>query len=176
MEENMEIDNEHTNVEAVVRPIALKNVCILSFIMCGFMILIQLWSLKTSFFPSQEDIVRQQQQMEIIKAMNPEGYGAMIEMVKTKDSTALFNLFIQLLSLLGVVMMWQLNKKGFYIYVFAELFYYVISLLISGVSGLSAIANSFGEATGSLILVMILMILVDLFFISIYYKNLKFMS
>jgi hypothetical protein len=159
------------------RPKFLQTLCILSFIMCGLMILMSAWGLKTTYFPSDKDLEMQQQQMEMLQNINPSMYDTVMEVNETKGVSTIASLLAQIFSLIGVMMMWQLKKTGFYIYTIAELIPYGVTLILNGTKGYLAMAGMFGESMQSLFyIIMILAVLVDIGFIIMYAVNTKYMS
>jgi hypothetical protein len=116
-----QFDNTLTNqsTEGVQRPQVLKILCILSFVMCGLWIAIFLfgWLISMSMTseaitPVWEKIVQTDPRL---LSVDPMAFMAEVSKV------CLFFLIANIVSLVGVMMMWRMNKLGFYIYVAAEL-------------------------------------------------------
>lgn len=74
---------------------------------------------------------------------------------------SLINLLVNIVSLVGVVMMWKLDKKGFYIYLLAELGSNFIPLGVE----MGNESKSYGGLIFSIVL--------DLVFIGMYYVNIR---
>lgn len=108
----------------------------LSFVMCGISFLSEIWSIYQS---SPETM---QQNIEQVRTVNPEMADRMedqiIEMQSNPYSKVApyLSLVYTLLSFLGVMMMWNLTKKGFYIYAIAEILPYT-GFILMGKNSLS---------------------------------------
>jgi hypothetical protein len=103
----------------VQRPAFLKVLCILSFVMCGLWIIVFLFGWLISMNINSEAI---SQVWEKILAEEPrladvDPMAFMAEVSKV----CLFFLLANIVSLVGVMLMWRMNKMGFFIYVAAEL-------------------------------------------------------
>ncbi len=161
------------NTEAPVkRPDFLNVLCILSFICCGLMILMGIWGVMQSMtVPSADEI----QMQEMMARMNPD---ADMSALTQRDPTGqVIGLLFQVLSLVGVIMMWKLKKVGFYIYTAAELLPYPATFLTSGAKSATAIVGALGQTFESIVYVVIaLVVIIDLVFIFLYSRNLKAMS
>lgn len=143
------------------RPQFLKVLCILSFVACGLFILI--YSIGSMAMGMSEDtisgvwdkVIESQPQLE---SVNP------VEFFHEVGKLCLYNLLTNIASLVGVILMWRLNKIGFVIYIIAE--------LATNFMGLDM--NVEGADKSSLS--MIFSIAVDLVFIVMYALNLKYMN
>jgi hypothetical protein len=143
------------------RPQFLKVLCILSFVACGLFILI--YSLGSMAMGMSEEtisgvwdkVIESQPQLE---SVNP------VDFFHEVGKLCLYNLLTNIASLVGVILMWRLNKIGFFIYVVAE--------LATNFMGLDM--NVEGADKSSLS--MIFSIAVDLVFIVMYALNLKYMN
>jgi hypothetical protein len=143
------------------RPQFLKVLCILSFVACGLFILI--YSIGSMAMGMSEDtisgvwdkVIESQPQLE---SVNP------VEFFHEVGKLCLYNLLTNIASLVGVILMWRLNKIGFFIYIIAE--------LATNFMGLDM--NVEGADKSSLS--MIFSIAVDLVFIVMYALNLKYMN
>jgi hypothetical protein len=143
------------------RPQFLKVLCILSFVACGLFILI--YSLGSMAMGMSEEtisgvwdkVIESQPQLE---SVNP------VEFFHKVGKLCLYNLLTNIASLVGVILMWRLNKIGFVIYIIAE--------LATNFMGLDM--NVEGADKSSLS--MIFSIAVDLVFIVMYALNLKYMN
>jgi hypothetical protein len=143
------------------RPQFLKVLCILSFIACGLMILV--YAIGTICLGLDEDTKAGMWQQLIaanskMEDLNPD------EFFHNLGMTCLYCLVANIFSLVGVIMMWRLEKIGFYIYVVAELSVNFFNLGIN-----------MGEETKSYSS-LIFSIIVDLAFIAMYFVNLKYMN
>jgi hypothetical protein len=143
------------------RPQFLKVLCILSFVACGLFILI--YSIGSMAMGMSEDtisgvwdkVIESQPQLE---SVNP------VDFFHEVGKLCLYNLLTNIASLVGVILMWRLNKIGFVIYIIAE--------LATNFMGLDM--NVEGADKSSLS--MIFSIAVDLVFIVMYALNLKYMN
>lgn len=143
------------------KPQFLKIICIISFVACGLMIL--LYGLGSFCLAIGEEtitgvwdkIIAQQPQLE---EMDP------IVFFREIGKLCLYNFVANIFSLVGVIMMWRLNKIGFFIYVAAELVTNFLGLDIGVADG----AKSYGS--------LIFSILIDSVFIIMYAINLKHMK
>ena len=143
------------------RPQFLKVLCILSFVACGLFILI--YSIGAMAIGISEEtisgvwdkVLESQPQLE---SVNP------VDFFHEVGKLCLYNLLTNIASLVGVILMWRLNKIGFVIYIIAE--------LATNFMGLDM--NVEGADRSSLS--MIFSIAVDLVFIVMYALNLKHMN
>jgi len=143
------------------KPQFLKVLCILSFIGCGLMIIC--FAIGSSVLGFNEEavnsvwdkVLQTQPQLEDVNPM---------EFFHEVGMYCLYALLANVVSLVGVIMMWRLNKTGFFIYAIAE-----VAINFFGLSiGVSEENKSYGG--------MIFMILLDLAFIIMYAVNLKHMG
>lgn len=170
MEENLILEEQV--MESPKRSQFLKVLCILSFIMCGISFLSGIWGIYQSTPEAMQKNVEQ------IRSVNPEMADQMenqfIDMQSNPFSkiAPYLGLVYTLLSFLGVLLMWNLSRKGFYIYAIAEILPYT-SFIFMGKNSLSMMgppgANNSAIAMG----VLIFMIVIDVVFVILYAKNLK---
>ncbi len=109
------------------RPLLLRIICILSFIMCGIMLLAFGCGI-LSFFISENTILSiwprlQSMQPELVN-QNPHDY------FNAAGRYCLVAFLLQVASLIAVIQMWKQQLKGFYIYMAAELLFYAIGYLV----------------------------------------------
>lgn len=170
MEENITLENNFN--EAPKRSQFLTVLCVLSFVMCGISFLSGIWSIYQS---SPEAM---QQNIEQVRTVNPEMADKMedqiIEMQSNPYSKVApyLSLVYTLLSFLGVMMMWNLTKKGFYIYAIAEILPYT-GFILMGKNSLSMMGPPGSGGTMIAMAVMVIMVVVDVIFVALYAKNLK---
>jgi hypothetical protein len=175
MEQSESVPN--LNAEVTIIPKSLKTLGVLSLIMGGLMILVTLWSIKKAFLPNEDDLLQQQQQLEMIQQMNPDGYEAYVQAMESQGTQNVITLFTQIISVIGVFLMLKLKKNGFYLYVFGELIPYVITVTMSGLGALTAMAGAMGETMQTVVwAVVALVIVIDIVFIILYARHLKYMS
>lgn len=170
MEENINLENNFN--EAPKRSQFLTVLCVLSFVMCGISFLSGIWSIYQS---SPETM---QQNIEQVRTVNPEMADRMedqiIEMQSNPYSKVApyLSLVYTLLSFLGVMMMWNLTKKGFYIYAIAEILPYT-GFILMGKNSLSMMGPPGSGGTMIAMAVMVFMVVVDVIFVALYARNLK---
>lgn len=143
------------------KPQFLKVLCILSFVWCGIMIIVSAIGTTLLGFNEEtvtavwEKIVQTQPQLEETDPM-----------VFFHEVGVMFVYYLvgNIISLVGVILMWRLNKFGFFLYAIAE--------LTVNFFGASVGAGEENKSYGG----MIFMILIDLVFIIMYAVNLKHMN
>jgi heme A synthase len=159
--ENTNLAFQTTDQATPERPEFLKIICILSFIASGLMLLV--YSLGAMVLGlSQETIEELWPQMTASYPQFETVDG--VEFFNQVGMMSVYSLIANVFSLVGVIMMWRLEKMGFYIYLLAELTINFFSLNIN--------TGEEGPQYGSLIF----SILIDLVFIVMYYMNLKHMK
>jgi hypothetical protein len=142
------------------RPDFLKILCILSFVACGLWILVS--SIGTVALTLDEaaietfwaQAVSANPQLEEVEP---------VTFIHDFGMLCVYMLIATIFSLTGVIMMWRLEKMGFFIYVAAELVTHFFTL---------DIGNQESKSYGG----MIFGILIDLIFIVMYFMNLKYMG
>lgn len=173
MEENLILEENSSG--SPKRSQFLKVLCILSFIMCGISILSGIWGIYQSTPEAMQKNVDQ------IRSFNPEMADQMenqfIEMQNNPfNKIAPYLGFVYtLLSFLGVLLMWNLNKKGFYIYAIAEILPYT-SFIFMGKNSLSMMGPTGASNTAIAMGVLIFMVVIDVVFVTLYVKTLKEMK
>lgn len=169
MENNIEQFN--SEIEKPKRPQLLTVLCVLSFIMCATTIIMNVMNI------IQNTPENQQKNIEQIRAVSPamadqmEDTYIMMENNSYLKLTPYFTLLFMLGSFLGVMMMWNLNKKGFYIYAVAEILPYISYIFVD--------ANKMsipGLSPALMMVALVFSILCDLVFVFLYSKNLKIMQ
>lgn len=155
------------------RPQFLKTLCILSFIMCGIMLLFALVGLK-NIFMSPEEIMGMNPYLQTMQDENPTAYQALLDSMQYKNINAILSFVMPLLSLWGVILMWKMKKTGFYIYLVGELLPYITVAIFNGMSAMYASTAMMGDKGTIVMNVIIGMIIVfDILFIVLYALNLK---
>lgn len=159
------------------RPTFLTVICILSFIGCALAFLAGIYNI------IQNTPEHRAESIEKIRTLNPAMADQMEEnMIAMQESAygqvAPYLSFVYLLiSFLGVLMMWKLNKKGFYIYLVGELLPYVFMLIFSKETMAMMSGGAGGGFMQTVFMVTItLMVLFDIAFIVMYGMNLKHMK
>lgn len=155
-----------------VRSQLLKVLCILSFVMCGLSFLQGI----TRVFQDTPEAKREQ--IEQIRQIKPDMADTMEnEMIAMQENTYFkispyVDLIYILLSFLGVFMMWNFNKKGFFLYSIAEILPYTAYLFLG--NNTFSMANSIVAGGAKFAMVgIVIMVLVDLIFVGLYAKCTK---
>ena len=171
MEDNTQ-SIEETILQPQKRSSFLKILCILSFIMCGLSFVFGL----IGIYQSTPEAM--QKNVEQIRLVNPEMAdqmeNQMIEMEAnpyTKVAPYL-GLVYTLLSFMGVLLMWNLSKKGFYIYAIAEILPYT-SFIFMGKNSLSMMGPPGANNSMVAMIVVVMMVIIDVVFVSLYAKKLN---
>ena len=173
MEENIVLDDLGSNKPK--RSQFLQVLCILSFIMCGISLLSGIWGI----YQSTPEAM--QKNIEQVRSVNPEMADQMEnQLIEMQDNayskiSPYLALVYTLISFLGVMMMWNHVKKGFYIYAIAEILPYT-GFIFMGKNSLSMMGPPGGSSAIIGMVVMVLMIIIDLVFVAMYAKNLKEMT
>lgn len=175
MEQSETVPNLNAEVQTV--PKNLKTLAILSLIWGGLMILITFWGIKKAYLPSEQDLLQQEQQLQMIQTMNPDGYQAYVDALDSQGTQNIISLLLQFVSVTGVILMLKLKKTGFYLYIFGELAPYLVMATMSGMGALAGVAGAFGQTMQAVIWVIFaLAVIIDIVFIILYAKYLKFMA
>jgi hypothetical protein len=169
---------ENVEITAPERPQALKTLCILSYIGCALMFLLSLMSIP-NIMKSDE---AKQREIEQVRQMS-ESMADQLEMqymdpsYKSKMTGKLIvDLAFLALTFTGVMMMWKLKKTGFYIYAGSEILYY-FSGFLSGQGDPSKMLDSMPAMFKNVAFVFLaLMVVQDLLFIFLYWRQTKFMK
>ncbi len=173
MEENIVL--EENRLEKPKRSQFLQVLCILSFIMCCISFLSGIWGI----YQSTPEAM--QKNIEQVRSVNPDMADQMEnQLIEMQDNayskiSPYLSLAYTLISFLGVMLMWNLVKKGFFIYAIAEILPYT-GFVFMGKNSLSMMGPPGGSNAMMAMGVMIFMILIDLVFVAIYAKNLKEMT
>jgi hypothetical protein len=142
------------------RPESLKILCILSFIGCGLMLI--LYGIG-SLFLSMDSTTIATFWDKVIES-NPQLENAdPVQFFHEFGMVCVYGLLATIFSLIGVIMMWRLEKIGFFLYAVAELATNFFSMNIN-----SGEEKSYGGV--------IFFVAIDLVFIVLYALNLKHMN
>lgn len=141
------------------RPQFLKVLCILSFIGCGLMIIL--------YFIGTMCLVLDQDTIDKVWPQMVKSYPALdnldsAEFIHNVGMVCFYCLLANIVSLVGVIFMWRLEKTGFYIYAIAELSVNFFNVNVEGAE------RSYAG--------LVLGIFLDLAFIVMYFVNLKYMN
>ena len=153
----------------------LTVLCVLSFIMCGIGFLSGIWGIYQSTPEAMQKNIEQVRAVD--EAMADRMEDNMIEMQNNPFGkiAPYLGLVYTLGSFLGVLLMWNRTKKGFYIYAIAEILPYT-SLILMGKNSLSMMGPPGGNSTAIAMGFLIFMVLVDVVFVALYARNLKEMN
>ena len=143
------------------RPQFLKILCILSFVASGLLLLI--YAIGTLSLRMNEEIIGTFWN-EVIKVQPVLENVDPIIFFHEFGMLCIYSLILNIISLIGIIMMWRLNKIGFYIYVLAEITANFFSLNLN--------TGEQNQAYSGLVFP----ILIDLIFIGLYFMNLKHMN
>ena len=152
------LDESNTQPE---RPDFLKILCILSFVACGLMILVCLIGSMALSLDAEtvnkawEQVIASNPQLEELEPM---------EFMHSVGMWCVYTLIATVFSLIGVIMMWRLEKIGFIVYAVAELSTHFFTLdMGTNTKSQSSMGLIFG-------------VVIDLVFIAMYFSNLKHMN
>ncbi len=145
--------------DAPQRPDMLKVLCILSFVMCGLLLIA--YSIGTMFLSLKAETIAEI--WEKVVESNPQfAERDPVQFFHEFGMICLYGLLATIFSLVGVIMMWRLDRIGFFIYSVAELATNLFSMSSENES------KSYGGT--------IFMVLLDLVFIALYFTQLKYMT
>lgn len=163
--------------ETTVLPKQLKIICILSLIMGGIMIISSLWNIKVHYAPSDGDLERKQQETEQLIKFSPDSADQIYAMEDGKGINSIVGLITEIISVVGVVLMFRLKKTGFSIYIAGELLPYIINIAVKGGSQMMGEISMMGGPFKALgIFIFSVMIIIDVVFIFLYSRQTKYMS
>jgi len=173
MEDNLIL--EENGFELPKRSQFLTILCVLSFVMCGLKLLTSIYSVY------QNSPAAMQKSIEQVRQIKPEMADQMENnMIEMQNNTYLklspyFEIIYTLLSFLAVLMMWNFKKNGFYLYSIVEIIPYISLFFVSSKS-ISIPGLSSSSASSIMLFGTIVMILIDLVFVYLYFRNLKEMN
>jgi hypothetical protein len=161
MENNFEQKREvHSN---------LKVLCILSYVWIGISFILAIIGVVTAVTMSG----RTEELAESMNNINPGSGDAMADSMKYAMPNNLVNIALLVVSLIGVIMMNKLNRKGLIIYSIGELAGYATMFLFGGIATMTASFKSFmgeGSAAAMGYGIIAILVVLDLLFIFLY-KN-----
>ena len=173
MEDNLIL--EENGFELPKRSQFLTILCVLSFVMCGLKLLTSIYSVY------QNSPAAMQKSIEQVRQIKPEMADQMENnMIEMQNNTYLklspyFEIIYTLLSFMAVVMMWNFKKNGFYLYSIVEIIPNISLFFVSSKS-ISIPGLSSSSASSIMLFGTIVMILIDLVFVYLYFRNLKEMN
>jgi hypothetical protein len=157
------------------RPQFLTVICVLSFIMCAFLFITNIWN---AIQNTPEHLMESAEQ---VRGFSPQMADQLEQQaVAMQDSTYLqirpyLDILFILISFLGVLMMWKLNKNGFWLYLVGELAPYLGLVLAAKETMAMMSANGKAGEIGGVIGIS-LMVVFDIAFFIMYAANLKHMQ
>ncbi|MGE0566926.1 MAG: hypothetical protein AB7O73_03170 [Bacteroidia bacterium] len=177
MEENQSTLEMNDNMDEQAKPIPqfLKVLCILSFIGVGLMVLLSVVGLITNTPEKME------QQIEQVREISPSAADQMEEAYLESQNDAwaqaqpYLGIIWQLITLVGVIQMFNLKRLGFYIYTAAELIPDIIGMFGSK-KAMAMVSGMGGAMEAAAITVLIFTLVVDIAFVVMYGMNLKHMK
>lgn len=162
MENNSNDAFRNELVREELKPQFLKILCILSFIWCGIMIIIYLIGSFCMAMSEETTALIMDKVLESNPNIELDNPGDFLQQI---GRISLMCMFTNIISLVGVIMMWNLNKAGFFIYAAAE--------IATNFIGINFSMN--GETQKSYGM-LIFTIIIDLVFIGMYAMHLKYMN
>lgn len=162
------------NVEVSARPKFLQVLCILSFIACGFLLITGAFGLKNIFLTIEE--LAAGEDMQALQNISQETYERAVAALKYKDINAIFGFLTPVLSLIAVIMMWNLKRPGFILYVFAEIIPYILIAFTTGLETFNMSGGMMENYQSLIYVIMTLVVVFDIVFIIMYSLNLKYMK
>ena len=153
------------------RPQFLQVLCILSFIGCGIMLLLGLFGLRNLFMTPEEILMSPN--IQALKEMSPESYQNVVDSMEFKNISAITGILFPALSLIGAILMWNLKKTGFFLYLAGELLPYIIIAATSGFASMTHMGGMMEEYQSMINVVLVLVVVFDFVFIILYALNLK---
>lgn len=159
------------------RPTFLTVICILSFIGCALSVIGGIYNI------IQATPEHRAQSIEQIRTIDPVLADRMEEnMIALQDSpyasVAPYLSFVYaLITFMGVLMMWKLNKKGFYVYLAGELLPYLFMLIFWKETAMMMNGGGGGGFVQTVMIASVVMMVVfDIAFFIMYAMNLKHMK
>ena len=169
----MENQDENTLVNDMEntgkRPQFLTVLCVLSFICVGLMIVMTLWGMVMN---TPERMAENIEKMREFSPAQADKMEAAIEEQANSTMAKIqpfITILIEIISFLGVFMMFNLKRMGFYIYAAIEILPYSLMLFGSGKSSVEM--GGLGE--GAAMAMIVIAILFDIGFVVMYGLNLK---
>ena len=177
------MDTTAAEPEKISRPQFLQVLCILTFIGVGIMLALSAWGIKKTFLlTDQEKQTAIEQTVAQVLQTNPDADEDHVSYVLTESAKyEKMNWYVgvagNILTLLGALMMWQMKKIGFWLYVAGELLPYVLPLAICGTASYTAAMDA-GAVWGGMAakigsMVFAFVIIFDIAFLIMYSLNLK---
>lgn len=166
---------EETTPQAPKRSQFLTVLCVLSFVMCALGFAGGIWKV----YQNTPEAMRKN--IEYFKAINQEAADQMENNMIEMQSNSFFKvspyleLVYTLLSFLGVLMMWNFKRTGFYIYAIAEILPYT-NFLFMGKNSLNMMGPPGGNSAMFAMIGLVISIAIDLIFVYLYSRNLKEMN
>lgn len=169
---------ENLENTGTARPQALKTLCILSYIGCALLFVLSLLSIPNIIKSDDQKRNEIEQVRGFSEEMADQLETQYMDPSYTTKMTAklVVDIAFLALSFIGVLMMWKMNKKGFYIYAASEILYY-FSGYLSGQGDPGKMMDSLPGFMKNIAFVFFgLMVIQDLLFIFLYWRQTKHMS
>jgi hypothetical protein len=148
----------------------LKVLCILSYVWIGIALIMTVIGMVAMMAMGSDTVEQLAEQMN---NTNPGSGDAYMETAKNAVPQQLSGIALLVVSLIGVIMMHKLNRKGLIIYSIGELAGYVTMFLFGGAAAsMGPLKSIIGETSGNAIMYggIAVMLILDLLFIFLY-KN-----
>jgi hypothetical protein len=148
----------------------LKVLCILSYVWIGIALVMTVIGMIAMMAMGSNTVEQLAEQMN---NTNPGSGDAYLESAKYAVPQQLSGIALLVVSLVGVIMMHKLNRKGLIIYSIGELAGYLTMFLFGGVAAsMGPLKSMIGETAGPIVIygAFAVMIILDLLFIFLY-KN-----
>jgi hypothetical protein len=169
METTIDDQSNSDFMQETARPQFLSVLCILTWIACGLMFVTTIWGVVFKDTPEE-----QYEQIEKIRESSPEMADQMEVAIAAQEGSnqvlaTAINLLAIAVSAFGAYLMWQLKRRGFFMYIGGEILPYLGMFF----GGTAAMSGSFGTMMAFAIGVMVVF---DIAFIIMYGANLKYMT
>ena len=160
----MEQGNQPPVISVKKRPTFLLVLCILSYAGIGFVVLTSLFSL---FSYSGSQVSFERYGSDFNNFLSGTDIAQMMALTRTRT---IFDIVAAFICLAGVLLMWNLKKAGYFVYIIGEIAPFIISIILFW--------NSFNNPFLSFVFWIgtILSLIFSLAFIIMYSVNLKHMS
>lgn len=145
MEEKQAENVEQQQPAKKERPTFLTVLCILSFIGVGFVAISNIVALigggvSKAIMESSEEVMEAMETVEEVPVVGE----SVTKIVSSASTMAPINIIAALVVLVGVFMMWNLKKTGYYIYIVGEIAPVIALIVLGGLlGGFMAIFSSF---------------------------------
>ena len=146
------------------RPTFLTVICIISFVGLGLSIINNLFSIafgafSSTFYPFIQDGM--EQALNEVSASDPAAsafmeqiFSSVLKVFEVMPILASIGLALAIVALVGVIMMWNLKKTGFYLYSGAKVIMIFYPMILIGVNFITTIAALSGFVVAAVFITM----------------------